>query len=81
MEQEYDLYVLETVTLVDGEDGKKHRSGRPTYEGHSSASYAATGANKSKFENPNGFDKEYVITNVYGAKRLRWVGKDNGYYG
>jgi hypothetical protein len=75
------LFILEIVELEEGEDGKKKRVGRPRYEGHSSASYAATGANKAKFENPNGFDKEHVITNVYSTNRLRWVGKDNGYYG
>jgi hypothetical protein len=78
---EFDAYLVEAVHLEEDDQGKKHRVGKAVYEVHSSTSYANTAANRLHFgrdDHPE--DEKYELTNVYGIKRLRWVGKDNGYY-
>lgn len=78
---EYDSYLVEAVHLEEDENGRKRRIGQPVYQMHSSVSYANTAANKLHFgrdDHPE--DEKFEMTNVYGVTRLKWVGKDNGYY-
>lgn len=81
----FDGYLVEAFNLSEpDENGKRHRIGRPVHELHRDASYANTAAGRLKFgddKNPNA--PTYNATNVYGItmKQLKWVGKENGYYG
>lgn len=68
------MYLVEGIMLEEDAEGKKHRTGEPTYQTHRSVSYANTAANKLHF------DEGYTMTNVYECRRMKFVGKENGYY-
>lgn len=71
---EYENYLVEAVMLEDNGEGGKRRVGDPVYEMHRSVSYANTAANRLHF------DEGYTMTNVYQCRKMKFVGKENGYY-
>jgi hypothetical protein len=71
---EFELFIVEGVMLEEDETGKKRRVGEPVYEGHRTLSYANTAANRLHF------DEGYTMTNVYKTTKMKFVGKENGFY-